>query len=36
VAVEYELYRELWRITEWRDGAVFKTEMVEKGWYDHH
>lgn len=31
---EYEVLREVWRITEWRDGAVFKTERQGIGWYD--
>lgn len=29
---DYEVWREVWRITERRDGAVFKTEFVECRW----
>lgn len=29
---DYEVYREIWRVTEWRDGAIYKTEFVEKRW----
>lgn len=32
--MEYELRRELWRITEWRDGCVYKTESVGVDWFD--
>jgi len=31
---EYEVYRVRWRITEWRDGAVYKTEQIDEGWFD--
>lgn len=30
----YEVKRELWRITEMREGAVFKTEYVRDVWVD--
>jgi len=30
---EYEVYREKVRITEWRDGAVFRTESLGSGWF---
>lgn len=30
--IEYESYCEVWRITEMRDGAVYKTEKVGKAW----
>lgn len=30
----YELHRELFRITAWRDGAVFRTERAGVGWFD--
>lgn len=33
-ARQYEVLREVWRITERRDGAVFKTEYQGIGWYD--
>jgi hypothetical protein len=29
----YEEYRELFRITEWRDGCVFRTESLGYGWF---
>lgn len=32
--MEYEFYRELFRITEWRDGTVYKTESLGYGWFD--
>jgi hypothetical protein len=31
---QYEVRREVWRITERRDGAVYKTEFVEVKWID--
>lgn len=31
---EYEVLREVFRVTEWRDGAVYKTESQGIGWYD--
>jgi hypothetical protein len=30
----FEVYKERWRITEWRDNSVYKTEYVDEGWYD--
>jgi hypothetical protein len=30
----YEILRQLWRITEMRDGSVYKTEYVEDVWID--
>lgn len=32
--MEFEVYREVWRITEWRGGAVYRTEVQGSGWYD--
>lgn len=32
MAVTLEVLREVWRITERRDGAVFRTEFVEERW----
>jgi len=29
---QFEVLRELWKITEMRDGAVYKTEYVEDQW----
>ncbi len=31
--MEYELFRSQWRITEWRDGCVFKTEHIKDAWF---
>ena len=31
---EFEVFKERWRITEWRDGAVYKTKKVDEGWFD--
>lgn len=31
---QYEVYRELFKITEWRDGCVFKTESQGYAWFD--
>jgi hypothetical protein len=33
VKQKYELYRQLFYITEWRDGCVFRTRPAECGWY---
>lgn len=30
---DFELYRSQWRITEWKDGAVYKTELVKTDWF---
>jgi hypothetical protein len=30
----YEVYVQRFRITEWRNGAVFRTEPLEHGWHD--
>lgn len=30
---EYELWREKWRITEWKDDSVYKTEKFDEGWW---
>ncbi len=30
---EYEEYREKIRITEWRDGCVYRTESLGTGWF---
>lgn len=30
--IEVEVLREIYRIVEWRDGAIFKTEYVEDKW----
>jgi hypothetical protein len=32
--VTYELHREVFRVVEWRDDSVFRTECVEVGWFD--
>lgn len=32
MAVKFEVLREVWRITERRGGAVYKTEFVERRW----
>lgn len=32
--IEYEVRRELFRVTEWRDGAVYKTESLGYAWFD--
>lgn len=29
---EYEVWREVWRVTEWRDDCVYKTEFVDRRW----
>lgn len=29
---KYEVFREVWRITERRDNSVYKTEFVERRW----
>ena len=29
----YELYRARYRILEWRDDSVYKTEFVDTGWF---
>jgi hypothetical protein len=31
---DFELYRAKWNITEWRDGAVYRTTFVEDAWVD--
>lgn len=31
---EYEVWREVWKVTERRDGAIYKTEKVSEGWFD--
>ena len=31
---EYELYRERYLVTKWKDGAVLETEFVGAGWFD--
>lgn len=31
---EYEVYRAKYVVTVWRDGAVYKTQYVETGWFD--
>ena len=30
---QYEVYKEVWKITEWKDGAVYRTESVGSGWF---
>jgi len=30
----YELYREKFKITEWRDGAIFRTASEGLEWFD--
>lgn len=30
---DFELYRSQWRITAWKDGAVYKTELVKTDWF---
>jgi hypothetical protein len=30
---QYEVYREKFRITEWRDGCVYRTESLGCGWF---
>jgi hypothetical protein len=30
----YEIYQALWRITGWKDGCVYSTQLVAEGWYD--
>jgi hypothetical protein len=30
--VEIEVLRDLFRVTEWRDGAVFRTELIDRVW----
>lgn len=32
MAVSYESYVELWRITAWRDGCVYATESLGYRW----
>jgi len=32
--IEYEVYRERFRITERRDGCVYRTESLGTGWFD--
>jgi hypothetical protein len=32
--MQFELYREKFRITEWKDGAIFKTVSEGCEWYD--
>jgi hypothetical protein len=32
MGVRIEMLWEVWRITEWKDGCVFKTEYVESRW----
>jgi hypothetical protein len=32
--IQYEVYREKYVVTEWRDGCVYKTLSVETGWFD--
>jgi hypothetical protein len=32
MADRFDVLRELWRITEWRDGCVFRTEFVRRVW----
>jgi hypothetical protein len=31
---EYELWREKFRITEWKDGAIYDTKSEGAGWFD--
>jgi len=31
----YEVWREVFRITEWRDGAVYRTISEGHRWVDH-
>lgn len=31
---KYELYREKYIVTEWRDDSVYKTESQGYGWFD--
>jgi hypothetical protein len=31
---EFELYRAKWQVTEWRGGAVYRTQYVETAWFD--
>jgi hypothetical protein len=31
--MKFEVYRQLFRITEWRDGCVFRTEPVRYDWF---
>lgn len=32
--IQYEVYMEKYRITEWRDGCVYRTESLGYGWFD--
>ena len=34
--MNFELYRAKWRITAWRNGAVYQTEFVEDAWWPDH
>lgn len=31
---QYEVYRERFRVTEWRDGCVYHTQSEGCGWFD--
>lgn len=30
---DFELYRSQWRVTAWKDGAVYQTELVTTSWF---
>jgi hypothetical protein len=30
----YELYRAKFEITQWKNGAVFRTKWLKTGWFD--
>lgn len=30
--MDYEVFREIYRVTEWKDGCVYRTEFVERKW----
>jgi hypothetical protein len=34
MADEYELYQEIFEITQWRDGCVYKTISLGTDWFD--
>lgn len=31
--IKYEVYREMFAITEWRDGSVYRTESLGCDWF---
>lgn len=32
---DYELLCDVYEIVEWKDGAVFKTKLVERDWFPY-